>query len=695
MAGNPTLRAIIDSSGAAVGAQRFNAACQSMTNSAAGVSRSLLSLNGIFAGLAAGFSAKAFVQAGDTFSMLSAKLGLFAQAGVQSSDILQGLMDAANRAHAPVGDLADIYTRNAAALNNMGYSTSEQIRLAESLYKALVISGNATESGKAALIQFSQSLNSGVFRGQEFMSVNEQATEILRAMGRATGKTQGELKKLANDGMLTASVAAGALINDTKNIDAQFTKLPQTVEQASTRFRDMFSIVVGESANATGSNRALADAINEWTATLTSPSFKGTIDWFSEGLKYIADRAGDAAREIKIMAIESELAAQKQKEAAEQSQSSAGKWFSAAGTIFKMGLGFWADQAGAAMTGRFGMTPEQRREIRDQAEAIAAWKTTVESTSAVPTFNATTAAKKDMKFGAGDNADDVKQRERIISQINKQIALEQTTIEIRRAAIAGDTSQVQVLQTQLEIRQRISDDMRKASPEKAAQLENEIRLEKALEIQLKAVREAQERNTQFANDFASTITNAFGSAIRGGQKFSETLKSLALDILDVITKAAVLDPLGKSIGNSLSGALNGGGGFDIGNIFGLGGGDAGLGSWAATVTPFAAGGVVDKPTGFAFSGGLGVAGENGPEAIMPLTRGRNGDLGVSAVGMIGNTTVINNWSLTVRGDATDATLARIQSSMEQLIAERTPGIVSEAKASVARSYRNDRNYLRR
>lgn len=268
MAGDPTLRAIIDSSGAAVGAQRFNAACRSMSNSAAATTRSLISFNGAVGGLALGLIVREiarvtreFIQAGDTFTMLNAKLGLFAQAGVQSTDILQALMDAANRAHAPVGDLADIYTRNAAALNNMGVSTSEQIRLTETLYKVLVISGNATESGKNALIQFSQSLNSGVFRGQEFMSVNEQATEILRAMGRATGKTQGELRKLANDGMITATAATNALLNDTQNIDAQFTKLPQTVEQASTRFADMFKVVIGESNEATGSNRALAAAI--------------------------------------------------------------------------------------------------------------------------------------------------------------------------------------------------------------------------------------------------------------------------------------------------------------------------------------------------------------------------------------------------------------------------------------------------
>jgi phage-related minor tail protein len=52
---------------------------------------------------------------------------------------------------------------------------------------------------------------------------------------------------------------------------------------------------------------------------------------------------------------------------------------------------------------------------------------------------------------------------------------------------------------------------------------------------------------------------------------------------------------------------------------------------------YAAGGaftnrVVSEPTYFRYGGGLGVMGEAGPEAIVPLTRGGDGRLGVSAFG---------------------------------------------------------------
>lgn len=49
------------------------------------------------------------------------------------------------------------------------------------------------------------------------------------------------------------------------------------------------------------------------------------------------------------------------------------------------------------------------------------------------------------------------------------------------------------------------------------------------------------------------------------------------------------------------------------------------------VMPFAAGGVVSAPTMFPMRGGLGMMGEAGPEAIMPLARAPGGRLGVQAV----------------------------------------------------------------
>jgi lambda family phage tail tape measure protein len=54
---------------------------------------------------------------------------------------------------------------------------------------------------------------------------------------------------------------------------------------------------------------------------------------------------------------------------------------------------------------------------------------------------------------------------------------------------------------------------------------------------------------------------------------------------------------------------------------------------AGTPIPFAHGGVIASPTAFPLAAGrTGVMGERGAEAIMPLTRGADGRLGVAASG---------------------------------------------------------------
>lgn len=81
------------------------------------------------------------------------------------------------------------------------------------------------------------------------------------------------------------------------------------------------------------------------------------------------------------------------------------------------------------------------------------------------------------------------------------------------------------------------------------------------------------------------------------------------------------------------------------------------------ITAFANGGVVTRPTAFRFSGGTGLMGEAGPEAIMPLRRGPDGKLGVMAQG--GGGGVVVNQSFTFHGATSRSEAYQIVKAAEQ------------------------------
>ena len=96
------------------------------------------------------------------------------------------------------------------------------------------------------------------------------------------------------------------------------------------------------------------------------------------------------------------------------------------------------------------------------------------------------------------------------------------------------------------------------------------------------------------------------------------------------------------------------------------------------VQPFYRGGVVDKPSVFPMERGIGLMAEKGPEAILPLQRGKGGKLGVIAQGGGASNIVVNvdATGSTVEGDNENGRLlgevlaTAIQS---QLIEEKRPG----------------------
>lgn len=124
--------------------------------------------------------------------------------------------------------------------------------------------------------------------------------------------------------------------------------------------------------------------------------------------------------------------------------------------------------------------------------------------------------------------------------------------------------------------------------------------------------------------FGGGLRRAFDGLVFDGVKLSDALKTVARSMADTVFSVAM-----RPVQNAVAGALaEGVSGFVAGALpFAQGGAFT-----QGRVMPFAQGGIVSAPTHFPMRGGVGLMGEAGPEAIMPLRRGPDGRLGVASAG---------------------------------------------------------------
>lgn len=140
-----------------------------------------------------------------------------------------------------------------------------------------------------------------------------------------------------------------------------------------------------------------------------------------------------------------------------------------------------------------------------------------------------------------------------------------------------------------------------------------------------------------SRNFSTGLRRAFDGVIFDGMRLQDALRGIAQTMINSVYGAAM-----KPVQNALGGLLAQGVSGAMGAIMPFAQGGA---FSAGRVMPFAQGGVISQATAFPMRGGTtGLMGEAGPEAILPLSRGPDGRLGVRGAGGGGPVNVTFNIS---------------------------------------------------
>lgn len=281
-------------------AQAFNAILgklDSVDKSAKRTSDSVANLGGAFRGAFAGISvgvlAGQFAKLTDEFTSVTARLANVTNGTANFISVQQQLLNISQENRTAFSQTTDLYSSLARATQDLRVPQETLLRLTDGIGKALVVSGASGQSASAALIQLAQGFSAGALRGQEFVSVQEQAPEIIRAVAKGLNVTTGELKKLSEEGKLTTEVFIDAFLKGLPKIEKQFAAMPVTIGQALTRVNNSILITVGTIDKMTGTSSAIAQWLTSFSQGIDQ--IVPQINKLKETSK-IADAASDVLR---------------------------------------------------------------------------------------------------------------------------------------------------------------------------------------------------------------------------------------------------------------------------------------------------------------------------------------------------------------------------------------------------------------
>ena len=206
---------------------------------------------------------KRFLEVADNMTQLQARITRLSTDAKAANETFSSLANIASTTGASLSDTTKLWETLTSSLKEAGATNAQVLNLTDTLQKIGRIGGSSTEEMANALRQFGQSIASGTVRAEEFNSILEQMPELARQIAAGLGISMGELRARMLDGKLTAEDALNAIQDRTSVVNAEFEKLPRTMDQAVGSLEVSFSKLVVAVNDATGASKTAVEIIDQ------------------------------------------------------------------------------------------------------------------------------------------------------------------------------------------------------------------------------------------------------------------------------------------------------------------------------------------------------------------------------------------------------------------------------------------------
>lgn len=216
---------------------------------------------GAFAALTASLGIKEIIDITGRFTDLNSRLINATGSQEAASKAFDAITKSARATFSSVEQTSQVFLRNSMTMNELGFTTNEQIRLSEALNNAMAVSGARGDQAASALDAFGKAMARGKFEGKDLNRILENADGLARAMADGLGVTTSELRRMVSDGVLTADKAIQALGNQFEVLEKKAADMPATIRDAFVVLGNSLFVTIGRLDQALGTSAALAAAL--------------------------------------------------------------------------------------------------------------------------------------------------------------------------------------------------------------------------------------------------------------------------------------------------------------------------------------------------------------------------------------------------------------------------------------------------
>lgn len=214
-----------------------------------------------FGALAAAFSVRALIEYTNTWTDLNSRVEIATGSIGKGAATMSRLSDMARRTYSSLELTAESFLRNATAMRDLGYNTTQTLDYVEAINNALVVSGAKGERAESVMNALGKAMALGKLSGDQLETVLASGGRITEALAASLGVTTLELRKLGTEGKLTGDVIYEALTGQLQLLREEADSMPATIGDAFVLLNNSLLEAVGTFDQMTGASSRVAEGI--------------------------------------------------------------------------------------------------------------------------------------------------------------------------------------------------------------------------------------------------------------------------------------------------------------------------------------------------------------------------------------------------------------------------------------------------